>query len=850
MSTTTTVPGRTKHAKAILGDELHKKLGETKVLVVGAGGIGCELIKTLVLSGFINITLLDLDTIDLSNLNRQFLFRTTHLKKPKSLIAASVASTFNPLVHITPIQDNITDSDKYHLEWFRGFDLVLNALDNLEARKYVGRMCVAGGVGMVESGTAGYLGQVQPIVGGVTECFECVEKVKGGKTYPVCTIRSTPSLPIHCVVWSKSYLMGQLFGVDEDAGTELDEAEKQGENAEEIANLRKEAESFAQVRAAIRSSTAAPDADAVPAARMIFDKIFNTDIKRLLSMSDMWNHRAKPVPLDFDRIMQETEVGNGEKEESVALKDQKKLTTKENLELFISSVSALSARLSPSSEEEETKETKETVIEFDKDDPDTLDFVTAASNLRSLAYGIPQKSKWEVKEMAGNIIPAIATTNAIIAGLIVLQGVHLVAAKLGSLAGSSSTSPSTSPSFTSTTTNSSYTALRNIHIQLKPSVPLSAITTSRPNPACGICRDVYTVVRCDPLRATLRDVVQGVLGGTPTTSTSTSTSNSTTPSSTSTTPPTPTISHFTIFASSPSAPSATRILADPDWDDNLDRTLGSLNVRCGMFVNVVYEGDDEEDEGEGGVGTNHGEGERDEEGGEGNENERENEKWQWEWKTLSIGIGGLPPNYHPLHGEEGKGWLMLPDPLPRLVSRKVKVSKKKEVDKRKEEKRTSIATPQQQQQQPQRASLKRSLGDDEYGDGDGDGDGDIIILDDDARPPAAKRRKTSQSTNGSPSKHSLGVFSNPSTNPNKNLSKKSKSPSKKRKLEEDGLVLMESAEEVLDDISEDGNGGNGGEGESGNGGNGAGGDVNGGNGGNGAGGEGGDWGDGDVIVID
>ncbi|KAJ3914748.1 hypothetical protein F5877DRAFT_49902 [Lentinula edodes] len=729
MSTTTTVPGRTKHAKAILGDELHKKLGETKVLVVGAGGIGCELIKTLVLSGFINITLLDLDTIDLSNLNRQFLFRTTHLKKPKSLIAASVASTFNPLVHITPIQDNITDSDKYHLEWFRGFDLVLNALDNLEARKYVGRMCVAGGVGMVESGTAGYLGQVQPIVGGVTECFECVEKVKGGKTYPVCTIRSTPSLPIHCVVWSKSYLMGQLFGVDEDAGTELDEAEKQGENAEEIANLRKEAESFAQVRAAIRSSTKTPDADAVPAARMIFDKIFNTDIKRLLSMSDMWNHRAKPVPLDFDRIMQETDVGNGEKE-SVALKDQKKLTTKENLELFISSVSALSARLSPPSS------TKETVIEFDKDDPDTLDFVTATSNLRSLAYGIPQKSKWEVKEMAGNIIPAIATTNAIIAGLIVLQGVHLVAAKLGSLAGSSSTSPSTSPSFTSTTTNSSsYTALRNIHIQLKPSVPLSAITTSRPNPACGICRDVYTVVRCDPLRATLRDVVQGVLGGTPTTSTSNSNSTST-PTSTSTTPPTPTISHFTIFASSPSAPSATRILADPDWDDNLDRTLGSLNVRCGMFVNV------------------------------------ENEKWQWEWKTLSIGIGGLPPNYHPVdeNGEEGK-WLMLPDPLPRLRGRR-----------------------------------KMGVG----------GVGGV-------HPPAAKRRKTSQSTNGSPSKHSLAHAHPLARGPSKSPSKKSKSPSKKRKLEEDGLVLMESAEEVLDDISEGVN------------------DVN---------GEGGDWGDGDVIVID
>ncbi|KAJ3932803.1 MAG: hypothetical protein NXY57DRAFT_1001476 [Lentinula lateritia] len=706
-TTTTTVAGRTKHAKAILGDELHKKLGETKVLVVGAGGIGCELIKTLVLSGFIDITLLDLDTIDLSNLNRQFLFRTTHIKKPKSLIAASVASTFNPLVDITPIQDNIMDSEKYHVDWFRGFDIVLNALDNLEARKYVGRMCVAGGVKMVESGTAGYLGQVQPIVGGVTECFECMEKPKGGKTYPVCTIRSTPSLPIHCVVWSKSYLMGQLFGVDEDAGAELDEAEKQGENAEEIANLRKEAESFAQVRAAIRSGG--------PAARMIFDKIFNTDIKRLLSMSDMWNHRASPVPLDFDRIMQgENENGNGSKQkQTVALKDQKKLTTKENLELFVSSVSALSARLSST----------ETVIEFDKDDDDTLNFVTAASNLRSLAYRIPQKTKWEVKEMAGNIIPAIATTNAIIAGLIVLQGVNLIASSF-SPPTSTPTSPSPSP----------LSSLRNIHIQLKPSVPLSAITTSRPNPACGICRDIYTVVRCDPLRATLRDVVQGVLGLSP-----------------------PPISEFTIFASSPSAPSATRILADPDWEDNLDRTLGSVNVRCGMFVNVVHE--------------------------------------EGVWETISVGIGGLPPdagcyggNANRNRNAEGEGegegipWLMLPDPLPRLVVRK-------------EEKEKSGGTNTPLPPPPvERASLKRGLGEDD----------DIVVLDSndnhsaDAHPPAAKRRKTSSNPP-------------PSTPPERQHPARAgfSSPSKKRKLEEDGLVLMESAEELLDDISEDINGGEG-----------------------------------------
>lgn len=61
------------------------------------------------------------------------------------------------------------------------------------------------------------------------------------------------------------------------------------------------------------------------------------------------------------------------------------------------------------------------IITFDKDDEDTLDFVAASANLRSIIFGIETKSRFDIKQMAGNIIPAIATTNAIVAGLCVLQ---------------------------------------------------------------------------------------------------------------------------------------------------------------------------------------------------------------------------------------------------------------------------------------------------------------------------------------------------------------------------------------------------------------------------------------------
>lgn len=82
--------------QAALGDETCDKIRTSRVLVVGAGGIGCELIKNLVLTGFVDIEVIDLDTIDPSNLNRQFLFRPHHVGKPKATVAREAVLAFNP----------------------------------------------------------------------------------------------------------------------------------------------------------------------------------------------------------------------------------------------------------------------------------------------------------------------------------------------------------------------------------------------------------------------------------------------------------------------------------------------------------------------------------------------------------------------------------------------------------------------------------------------------------------------------------------------------------------------------------------------------------------------------------
>ena len=191
----------------------------------------------------------------------------------------------------------------------------------------------------------------------------------------------------------------------------------------------------------------------------------------------------------------------------------------------------------------------EETIPFDKDDDDTLDFVTAASNLRSAAYNIDVKTRWEVKgkdslefgfqfsfplktvlEMAGNIIPAIATTNAVISGLIVLQALQLL--------------------------RKSYGAMKTVVIQYKRTNPLTSATLPPPNPSCAVCRDTFAEVLCDTSRTTLGDVVQSILGEDE--------------------------REVSVYEEK-------RVLADPDWDDNLERTLESLNVIRGKFLNIVDE---------------------------------------------------------------------------------------------------------------------------------------------------------------------------------------------------------------------------------------------------------------------
>ncbi|EDO46454.1 predicted protein [Nematostella vectensis] len=399
-----------------LGGSLADKVNNSKILVVGAGGIGCELLKNLVLTGFKNIDLIDLDTIDVSNLNRQFLFHKQHVGKSKAKVARESALRFNPDAKIVAIHDNIT-SPEYGIDYFKQFDVVMNALDNRAARNHVNRMCLAADVPLVESGTAGYLGQTTVIKKGVTECYECQPKPTQ-KSFPGCTIRNTPSEPIHCIVWAK-HLFNQLFGeadADEEVSPDTEDPEAVGEAGANAAQDGAAANNGGEIQ---RQSTRLWAEQIGYNPLKLFNKLFNEDIKYLLSMDKLWKKRTPPTPLLWDTVTTESHSSENGSDDS-QLQDQRVWSVQECAKKFSTSIESLKIELSTKGED----------LSWDKDDPASMDFVCCAANIRAQIFGIPMKSRFDIKAMAGNIIPAIATTNAVISGIIVMQGLNILAGKL------------------------------------------------------------------------------------------------------------------------------------------------------------------------------------------------------------------------------------------------------------------------------------------------------------------------------------------------------------------------------------------------------------------------------------
>lgn len=164
--------------------------------------------KDLALSGFKDIHVIDMDTIDVSNLNRQFLFRHSDVGKSKAEVAAQFVMKRVKGVNITPHNCKIQDKDD---AFYMQFAMVVCGLDSIEARRWINAQLVNMVDGdnpdslklLIDGGTEGFMGQVRSIVPTMTSCIECQLDLHAHRAaVPLCTLATIPRQPEHCIEWA------------------------------------------------------------------------------------------------------------------------------------------------------------------------------------------------------------------------------------------------------------------------------------------------------------------------------------------------------------------------------------------------------------------------------------------------------------------------------------------------------------------------------------------------------------------------------------------------------------------------------------------------------------------------
>ncbi len=469
-----------------IGDELFQKLTKIKLFMVGVGAIGCELLKNFAMLGIGTadsgeLTITDPDVIETSNLNRQFLFREKHLRKPKSQTAAASVVQMNQdlkgkilarLDKVHPGSAHIF-TDKF----FEDVDIVANALDNVQARRYIDMRCVKAKTPLLESGTLGPKGHVQVVVPFKTESYGSQEDPQDEQEIPHCTLKMFPEETLHCVEWARDKF-GKLFSQKPRSLAKLLEGVHFAPtNMQELQTLK-------QAVKLLKKMPTNFD-DCIRYARHKFQKYFVNDIRQLLFTypldhktkqgTPFWSSPKRPpteilfdqvnllhasfivaaavmwatifaIPVPGDCSKDQVKLRLAQEASEIKVKDFKPSNEKAK-ELATEVELEQNKQATPAEEPKEEfvysnefevyqKQFQELVAslpkdaqgnikpvifpqEFEKDNDKNfhIEFISSLANCRASNYKLEPMDWMTVKLKAGRIVPALATTTASIAGL-------------------------------------------------------------------------------------------------------------------------------------------------------------------------------------------------------------------------------------------------------------------------------------------------------------------------------------------------------------------------------------------------------------------------------------------------